>query len=153
MSIESRIAELELVLPTASDPQGSYCNCVRTGNLLYVSGKGPVAGLSDVPKGKLGREYTTEQGYEFARVTGLDILAAVKLELGSLDRVARVVKLQGFVNATEAFEQHPKVLDGCSDLMAQVFGDKGVHARSVFGAQSLRGNLPIIIDSIFEVYS
>ncbi|WP_353496294.1 RidA family protein [Vibrio chaetopteri] len=153
MSIESRIAELELVLPTASDPQGSYCNCVRTGNLLYVSGKGPVAGLDDVPKGKLGREYTTEQGYEFAKVTGLDILAAVKLELGSLDRVARVVKLQGFVNATETFEQHPKVLDGCSDLMAEVFGDKGVHARSVFGAQSLRGNLPIIIDSIFEVYS
>lgn len=152
MSIESRMAELELVLPTASDPQGSYCNCVRTGNLLYVSGKGPVAGLNDVPKGKLGREYTTEQGYEFAKVTGLDILAAVKLELGSLDRVARVVKLQGFVNATETFEQHPKVLDGCSDLMAQVFGDKGVHARSVFGAQSLRGNLPIIIDSIFEVY-
>lgn len=153
MSIESRMAELELVLPTASDPQGSYCNCVRTGNLLYVSGKGPVAGLNDVPKGKLGREYTTEQGYEFAKVTGLDILAAVKLELGSLDKVARVVKLQGFVNATETFEQHPKVLDGCSDLMAQVFGDKGVHARSVFGAQSLRGNLPIIIDSIFEVYS
>lgn len=153
MSIESRIAELELVLPTASDPQGSYCNCVRTGNLLYVSGKGPVAGLDDVPTGKLGREYTTEQGYEFAKVTGLDILAAVKLELGSLDRVARVVKLQGFVNATETFEQHPKVLDGCSDLMAEVFGDKGVHARSVFGAQSLRGNLPIIIDSIFEVYS
>jgi enamine deaminase RidA (YjgF/YER057c/UK114 family) len=151
MSIESRIAELELVLPTASDPQGSYCNCVRTGNLLYVSGKGPVAGLNDVPKGKLGREYTTEQGYEFAKLTGLDILAAVKLELGSLDRVARVVKLQGFVNATETFEQHPKVLDGCSDLMAQVFGDKGVHARSVLGAQSLRGNLPIIIDSIFEV--
>ncbi|MGR5287818.1 RidA family protein [Vibrio maritimus] len=153
MSIESRMAELELVLPTASDPQGSYCNCVRTGNLLYVSGKGPVAGLNDVPKGKLGREYTTEQGYEFAKVTGLDILAAVKLELGSLDKVARVVKLQGFVNATETFEQHPKVLDGCSDLMAQIFGDKGVHARSVFGAQSLRGNLPIIIDSIFEVYS
>lgn len=74
MSIESRIAELELVLPAASDPQGSYCNCVRTGNLLYVSGKGPVAGLNDVPKGKLGREYTTEQGYEFAKVTGLDIL-------------------------------------------------------------------------------
>ncbi|MGR5502628.1 RidA family protein [Vibrio sp. DNB22_10_4] len=151
MSIESRMAELELVLPTASDPQGSYCNCVRTGNLLYVSGKGPVAGLNDVPKGKLGREYTTEQGYEFAKVTGLDILAAVKLELGSLDKVARVVKLQGFVNATETFEQHPKVLDGCSDLMAQIFGDKGVHARSVFGAQSLRANLPIIIDSIFEV--
>ena len=151
MEIELRIKQLGLVLPKASDPQGSYCNCVRTGNLLYVSGKGPVAGLAEIPKGKLGREYTTEQGYEFAKVTCLDILAAVKLELGSLDKVSRVVKLQGFINATENFEQHPKVLDGCSDLMSLIFGDKGVHARSVFGAISLRADLPIIIDSIFEV--
>ncbi|MCA0938235.1 RidA family protein [Vibrio alginolyticus] len=151
MDIEMRLSELGLELPQASDPQGSYCNCVRTGNLLYVSGKGPVAGLSEVPKGKLGQEYTTEEGYTFAKATGLDILAAVKLELGSLDKVVRVVKLQGFVNATSDFEQHPKVLDGCSDLMADVFGEKGVHARSVFGAMSVRGNLPIIIDSIFEI--
>ncbi|MGF1694458.1 RidA family protein [Vibrio lamellibrachiae] len=151
MHIENRLEELGLLLPTASDPQGSYCNCVRTGNLLYVSGKGPVAGLEVIPKGKLGREYTTEQGYEFAKATGLDILAALKLELGSLDKVSRVVKLQGFINATEEFEQHPKVLDGCSDLMAHVFGNKGIHARSVFGAASVRGNLPIIIDSIFEI--
>ncbi|MHC0046576.1 RidA family protein [Vibrio campbellii] len=151
MDIEMRLSELGLELPQASDPQGSYCNCVRTGNLLYVSGKGPVAGLSKVPKGKLGQEYTTEEGYTFAKATGLDILAAVKLELGSLDKVAQVVKLQGFVNATSDFEQHPKVLDGCSDLMADVFGEKGVHARSVFGAMSVRGNLPIIIDAIFEI--
>lgn len=151
MSIKNRLEELGLVLPKASDPQGSYGNCVRTGNLLYVSGKGPVAGLSQVPKGKIGREYSTAEGYEFARVTGLDILAAVELELGTLDKVSQVVKLQGFVNATEEFEQHPKVLDGCSDLMANVFGEKGIHARSVFGAASVRGNLPIIIDSIFEI--
>jgi enamine deaminase RidA (YjgF/YER057c/UK114 family) len=151
MDIENKLNALGLILPTASDPQGSYCNCVRTGNLLYVSGKGPVAGLAEVPNGKLGREYTMEQGYEFAKATGLDILAAVQLELGSLNRVKRVVKLQGFVNATEDFTQHPQVLDGCSDLMAKVFGTKGVHARSVFGASSLRANLPIIIDSIFEV--
>ncbi|MGF1747164.1 RidA family protein [Vibrio cionasavignyae] len=151
MNIERRLAELGLELPQASDPQGSYCNCVRTGNLLYVSGKGPVAGLSVVPRGKLGREYTTEEGYALAKATGLDILAALKLELGSLDKVNQVVKLQGFVNATTDFEQHPKVLDGCSDLMAEVFGEKGVHARSVFGATSVRGNLPIIIDSIFEI--
>lgn len=150
MDIESRLKEIGLVLPVASDPQGSYCNCVQTGNLLYVSGKGPVTGLEVVPSGKLGREYTTVQGYGFARATGVDILAAVKLELGSLDKVSRVIKLQGFVNATESFEQHPKVLDGCSDLMVEVFGEKGVHARSVFGAASLLGNLPIIIDSIFE---
>ncbi len=151
MNVEDRLVELGLELPTASDPQGSYCNCVRTGNLLYVSGKGPVSGLEMTPKGKLGREYTTDQGYEFAKITGLDILAAVKLEIGSLDKVTRVVKLQGFVNATEQFEQHPKVLDGCSELMAEVFGPKGTHARSVFGASSVRGNLPIIIDAIFEI--
>lgn len=84
-------------------------------------------------------------------LTGLDILATVKLELGSLDQVARVVKIQGFVNATESFEDHPKVLDGCSDLFAQVFGARGIHARSVFGAVSVRGNLPLVIDSVFEV--
>ncbi len=151
MDIEQKLIELGLTLPIASDPQGSYCNCVRTGKLIYVSGKGPVAGLDEVPKGKLGREYSTKEGYQFAKLTGLDILAALKLELGTLNKVSRVVKLQGFVNATECFEQHPKVLDGCSDLMAQVFGEKGVHARSVFGANSVRGNLPIIIDSIFEI--
>ena len=148
--IEQRLKDLGLELPEASDPQANYTNCVRTGNLLYVSGKGPMAGLSEVPNGKLGDQYTVEQGYEFAKATGLDILAVVKLELGSLEKVNRVVKLQGFVNATSDFQQHPKVLDGCSDLMAQVFAEKGVHARSVFGANSVRGNLPIIIDSIFE---
>ena len=148
--IEQRLKDLGLVLPEASDPQANYTNCVRTGNLLYVSGKGPTTGLSEVPNGKLGDQYTVEQGYEFAKATGLDILAVVKLELGSLEKVTRVVKLQGFVNATSDFQQHPKVLDGCSDLMAQVFAEKGVHARSVFGANSVRGNLPIIIDSIFE---
>lgn len=151
MDFDSRVIELGLILPEASNPQGSYTNIVRTGNLLFVSGKGPVAGLDEVPKGKLGKEYTVEEGYQFAKQTGLDILAALKFELGSLDRVSRVVKLQGFVNATENFEQHPKVLDGCSDLMAEVFGEQGVHARSVFGATSVRGNLPIVIDSIFEV--
>lgn len=151
MSVEDRLEELGYQLPPVSNPQGSYSNCVSTGNLLYVSGKGPVSGQSEVPKGKIGREYTTEQGYEFARVAGLDILAAIKLELGSLGRVVRVVKLQGFVNATEEFEEHPRVLDGCSDLMVAVFGPMGVHARSVFGACSTRANLPVIIDSIFEV--
>jgi enamine deaminase RidA (YjgF/YER057c/UK114 family) len=110
MNIEQKIKSLGLTLPEASDPQGSYCNCVRTGNLLYVSGKGPGAGLTEIPKGKLGQEYTTEQGYEYAKATGLDILASVKHELGSLEKVTRVIKLQGFVNATEAFEQHPKVV-------------------------------------------
>lgn len=151
MTVSARLKELGIELPKASDPAANYTNCVLTGNLLYVSGKGPGAVLDESPNGKLGGRYAVEEGYAFARATGLDILAAVQLFLGTLDRVERVVKLQGFVNATENFEQHPQVLNGCSDLMVEVFGDKGIHARSVFGANSLRGNLPIIVDSIFEV--
>jgi len=151
MNIDQRLAELNITLPTASDPAANYTNCVEAGGLLFVSGKGPLSPGSKPPKGKLGREFTTKQGYEFARATGLDILSVVQLALGNLDRVARVVKLQGFVNATEDFEEHPQVLNGCSDLMVEVFGKKGIHARSVLGAASLRGGLPLVIESVFEV--
>jgi enamine deaminase RidA (YjgF/YER057c/UK114 family) len=151
-TIDRRLSDLNLVLPTASDPAANYTNCVESNGLLFVSGKGPSASAGGkAPRGKLGREFSTQQGYEFARSTGLDILAVVRLALGDLDRVRRVVKLQGFVNATEDFDQHPQVLNGCSDLMVEVFGDKGVHARSVLGAASLRAGLPIVIESIFEV--
>ncbi len=151
MDTEERLNQLGLTLPAASNPAANYGNCILTGSLLYVSGKGPTAVGGAVPKGKLGRNYSVDQGYEFARQTGLDILAVVKQHVGSLDRVTRVVKLQGFINATEEFEEHPLVLDGCSDLMVEIFGERGVHARSAFGAASLRDNLPIIIDSIFEI--
>ncbi|MEY2932906.1 MAG: hypothetical protein RL033_3655 [Pseudomonadota bacterium] len=151
MSIEQRLKELNIILPPASDPAANYTNCVQTGSLLFVSGKVPLAVGGKVPKGKLGREFTTPQGYELARSTGLDILAAVQLALGTLDRVTRVVKLQGFINATEEFEQHPQVLNGCSDLMVKVFGPKGIHSRSVMGAVSLRGGVPMVIESLFEV--
>jgi enamine deaminase RidA (YjgF/YER057c/UK114 family) len=114
---------------------------------MFVSGKGP----SGHPKGKLGEAFTTEEGYQFARQAGLEILAVVRTALGSLDKVRRVVKAQGFINSCPEFEEHAKVLNGFSDLMDEVFGEKGSHARSVLGAASLRGNLPIVIDSIFEV--
>ena len=146
-TIESRLIELGIALPNASGPAAKYANCVMAGGLLFMSGKGP----SGNPKGKLGQAFTTEQGYQYARKTGIEILAVLRDALGSLDRVKRVVKAQGFVNATPAFEEHHKVLDGFSDLMIEVFGERGVHARSVFGAVSARGNLPIIVDSIFEV--
>jgi enamine deaminase RidA (YjgF/YER057c/UK114 family) len=153
-SIEQRLSDLQITLPAASDPAANYTNCVESNGLFFVSGKGPSAAPgAKPPKGKLGREFTTRQGYDFARSTGLDILAVVKLALGNLDRVNRVVKLQGFVNATEDFEEHPQVLNGCSDLMVEVFGNRGVHARSVLGAVSLRGGLPVIIESVFEVAS
>lgn len=150
--IEQRLSQLRIVLPAASSPAANYTNCVEAGGLLFVSGKVPTAAAGGtVPKGKLGREFTTKEGYDFARSAGLDILAAVRLALGDLDRVQRVVKLQGFINATAEFEEHPQVLNGCSDLMVEVFGDRGVHARSVLGAVSLRAGVPLVIESIFEV--
>jgi enamine deaminase RidA (YjgF/YER057c/UK114 family) len=151
MKIDERLTELGIRLPPASNPAANYTNCVQTGSLLFVSGKGPLPQEGAPPKGKLGGDFSTEDGYEFARLTALDILAAVKLELGSLDRVQRVVKLQGFVNATPDFEEHPKVLNGASDLMVEVFRERGVHARSVLGATSLRASLPLVIEAIFEV--
>jgi len=150
MSIEERLASLRITLPKA-EPSLVCPICVVTGRLLYVPGSGPTPIEGKLPKGKLGREFTTEQGRVFARSAGLEILALVKHQLGSLDRVSRVVKLQGFVNATPEFEEHSLVIAGCSDLMMEVFGDRGKHARSVFGAMSLRANLPIIVDSIFEI--
>ena len=119
--------------------------------MLFVSGKGPLPVAGKLPKGKLGAEFSSKEGYEIARTAALEILAAVKLELGSLNRVQRVVKLQGSVNATPDFEEHPKVLDGASDLMVEVFGNRGTHARSVLGANSLREGLPMVVEAIFEV--
>ncbi|MDQ0089934.1 enamine deaminase RidA (YjgF/YER057c/UK114 family) [Paenibacillus anaericanus] len=144
---ESRLNALGLELPTASGPAAKYANYVIVGGLMYVSGKGPFGN----PKGKLGAEFTTEQGYQYAREAGIQVLAVLREALGSLDKVKRVVKVQGFVNATVDFEEHHKVLNGFSDLMLEVFADQGLHARSVFGAVSVRDNLPIIVDSIFQV--
>ncbi|MWV43304.1 RidA family protein [Paenibacillus sp. HJL G12] len=146
-SIESKLESLGIVIPEVSSPAAKYVNCVTVNGLMFVSGKGP----SGQPHGKLGSDYSTAEGYQFARSTGLEILAVVKSALGTLDKVKRVVKIQGFVNAMPFFEEHHKVLNGCSDLMMEVFGERGSHARSVFGAVSVRDNLPIIIDSIFEV--
>src|SRR5689334_5646675 len=138
-TIEKRLIELGITLPVASNPAASYTNFVIVNGLMFVSGKGP----SGNPKGKLGSDFTTEEGYTFARQAGIEVLAVLKDGLGTLDRVKRVVKVQGFVNAEPHYEEHHKVLNGFSDLMNEVFGDKGVHARSVFGAVSVRNNLPI----------
>lgn len=146
-SVEARLEALKISLPVPSDPAAKYANYVIVNGLMFVSGKGPRGN----PKGKLGQDFTTAEGYEFARQAGIEVLAVLKSALGSLDRVKRAVKVQGFVNATAEFEEHHKVLNGFSDLLMEVFEDKGSHARSVFGAVSVRENLPIIVDSIFEV--
>ena len=145
--IEERLKELQITLPTASQPAAKYSNFVIVNDLLFVSGKGP----SGNPKGKLGKDFTTEEGYAFARLTAVEVIAVLKSALGSLDKVKRAVKVQGFVNASADFEEHHKVLNGFSDLLIDVFDEKGQHARSVFGAVSVRDNLPIIVDSIFQI--
>jgi enamine deaminase RidA (YjgF/YER057c/UK114 family) len=125
---------------------------VRTGNLLYLAGKGPRPGKDGRrPKGKVGRDYTVEEAYQHARTVGLDLLAVMRHELGSLDKVTRVVKVLGMVNASPEFEDHPKVINGCSDLFVQVLGDKGKHARSAVGMGSLPMGIPVEIEVIVEV--
>jgi enamine deaminase RidA (YjgF/YER057c/UK114 family) len=151
VTIEQRLKDLGISLPSATLPAASYTNAVRTGNLLFISGKAPLPEDGKLPKGKLGREFSVQDGYRFARSAALDLIAVMKAELGSLERVARIVEIQGFVNAVEDFEDHAQVLNGCSDLLMEVFEDKGVHARSVVGANSLRGGLPIVLKAIVEV--
>lgn len=145
--IDARLQELGITLPRSSAPAGKYANAVIVNGMMYVSGKGP----KTEERGKLGTEFSTEQGYDFARDAGIEVLAVVRDVLGSLDQVKQVVKIQGFINASASYQEHHKVLNGCSDLMLDVFGEKGVHARSVLGAVSVRDNLPLIIDSIFHV--
>lgn len=151
MSAEQRIKELGISLPSGSAPAANYANAVRTGNLLFIAGKAPLPENGKLPKGRLGREFTAEQGYAFARSAALDLIAVMRSELGSLDRVARVVEVQGFLNAIPEFEDHAKVLNGCSDLLVEVFGKQGIHARSVLGANSLRGGLPLVLKAVVEV--
>ena len=119
--------------------------------LLFIAGKAPLPEKGTLPRGKLGRECTVEDGYRFARSATMDLIAVIRAELGSLDRVARIVEVQGFVNATEDFEDHAKVLNGCSDLLVEVFGERGIHARSVLGAHSLRSNVPVIVKAVVEI--
>lgn len=151
MSAEKRLKELGIELAPASSPVANYVNAVRTGNLLFLAGKGPSAVQGMRPSGKVGREFTVEQGYAFARSTGLALLAVLKAELGSLDRVARIVKVLGMVNCTAEFGEHPKVINGCSDLFVEVFGDKGRHARSAVGMGSLPNGIPVEIEAVVEV--
>ena len=145
MSFEKRLEELGIVLPELSAPLGNYVHAVRTGNLLFLSGKGPVNST-----GKVGKAVTPERAYQDAREVGLFLLAAVRQELGSLDAVTRVVKVLGMVNAVPDFKDQPKVINGCSDLMVEVFGEQGRHARSAVGMGSLPNQITVEIEAIFE---
>ena len=150
--IESRLDQLGITLPAEPVPIANYVPGVRTGNLVYLSGLGPASRPDGTtPSGKVGRDLTTEEGYEAARLTGINILARMKGELGDLDRVRRVVKLLGMVNSAPDFNQQPAVVNGCSDLLVEVFGERGRHARSAVGMASLPNDIPVEIEVIIEV--
>jgi enamine deaminase RidA (YjgF/YER057c/UK114 family) len=151
MSAEKRLKQLGIVLDPVTPPVANYVNAVRSGNLLFLSGKGPSAVAGVRPRGKLGREFSVEQGYAFARSVGLALLAVMKSELGSLDRVTRVVKLLGMVNAEPDFADQPQVINGCSDLFVEVFGERGRHARSAVGMGWLPMGIPVEIEAVVEV--
>ena len=145
MTIETRLAELGITLPDAPAPAANYVPYVISGNLLYVSGQ-----ISPV-KGRLGADMAVPAGAEAARGCGLSLLAQARAALGSLDRVARVVKLTGFVASTPDFTDQPEVINGCSDLMVEVFGDCGRHARAAVSAPSLPRGVAVEIEAVFEI--
>jgi enamine deaminase RidA (YjgF/YER057c/UK114 family) len=149
--VEQRLAELGIELPDVPEAIANYVGAVRTGNLVFLSGRGPRKDGKLVSNGKLGQDVTVEEGYQAARLTMLNLLATLKQELGDLDRVTRVVKLLGMVNAIPTFADHPQVINGASDLLVEVFGDRGRHARAAFGVGSLPMNTSVEIEMIVEV--
>ncbi|QJB68246.1 RidA family protein [Parasphingorhabdus halotolerans] len=152
MSAEQKLQELKLELPPVPPPFGVYKPILIRGNLAFLSGHGPQKSDGSFFIGRVGDDLSQEDGYDAARQTGLAILATLKSHLGSLDRINQVVKLLGFVNCTSDFTQHPAVINGCSELFAEIFGEeKGVAARSAVGTNALPGNIPVEIECIFEI--
>jgi enamine deaminase RidA (YjgF/YER057c/UK114 family) len=151
MNAEQKLKELGITLPESPKPLANYVRAVRTGNLLFVSGHGPYNDGKTLILGKLGKEVTIEEGYKTARNVALNCLSSIRASLGSLDKVKRVVKLLGMVNCTADFKDQPKVINGASDLLVEVFGEAGRHARSAVGMQALPNQIPIEIEMILEV--
>jgi enamine deaminase RidA (YjgF/YER057c/UK114 family) len=152
--IETKLKELGITLPTPAAPVANYVPFVRTGNLVVVSGQicyGPDGKLSDAHKGKLGAEVSPEKGQEAARFAAINVLAQLKSAVGDLDKVARCVRLGGFINATPTFAALPGIMNGASDLMVAVFGDKGRHARTTIGVAELPLDAAVEVEAIFEV--
>lgn len=148
---EAKLQELGIELKMPGTPVANYVHVVRTGNLLFLAGKGPKKGDGKNIIGKLGADLTIEEGYEAARVAGINQIAVLKAELGNLNKVKRIVKVKGMVNATLDFTDQSKVINGYSDLMVAVFGEKGKHARAAVGMGSLPGNMAVEVEMIVEV--
>jgi enamine deaminase RidA (YjgF/YER057c/UK114 family) len=150
-SPEQKLAALGVTLPAVDQPIANYVKVVRSGNLLFTSGHGPCGTLTKEQVGKVGATLSLEQGARAARDTGICLLATLKAELGSLSRVRRIVKVLGMVNSAPTFTEHPKVMNGFSDLMVAAFGDKGRHARSSVGVAALPGDMAVEIEIVVEV--
>jgi len=149
--IEEKIKSMGLTIPKTPKPVASYVTCVQTGKLVYTSGQGCKKDGIVAYQGKLGKDVTVEEGYEAAKIAILNTLSILKGHLGTLDKVKRVVKLLGFVASTPDFDQQPKVINGASNLLLEIFGDKGQHARSAIGTNALPSNMPIEIEMIVEI--
>jgi enamine deaminase RidA (YjgF/YER057c/UK114 family) len=149
--IEARLDELKIELPTAAKPVANFVPCVQTGNTLFVSGQVTAWNGEFRYVGKVGREISLEEAQQAARVCALNVIAQARAYLGDLDRVKRVIMVQGYVNAIPEFTDHPKVVNGASDLFVQVFGDAGKHARFALGAGSLPFNVAVEVAAVLEV--
>jgi len=148
---EARLAELGIELPARSPPVANYVPAVRSGNWVFLSGMGPCAEMQPDKLGKLGAERSVEDGYRAARRTAVCLLAALKAEVGDLKNVHRIVRVFGMVNATPEFSQHPQVINGASDLLVAVFGERGRHARAAVGMAALPVNIPVEIEMLVEL--
>ena len=148
---EAKLAALGIQLPAPSAPLANYVKAVRAGNLVFLAGHGPVKTTGDFITGTVGRELTIEEGYAAARLTAIGLLATLKAEIGDLGKVKHIVRLFGLVNCVDRFTEHPKVINGASDLLVEVFGERGRHARAAVGAASLPFNIAVEIEMIVEV--
>jgi enamine deaminase RidA (YjgF/YER057c/UK114 family) len=151
VDFDEKLKELGIELSPPSKPVANYVKAVRVGNLLFLSGHGPTKADGSNITGKVGKDLTVEQGYEAAKLTAVGIISTMKAELGDLNKVKRVVKVNGWVNSTPDFGDQPKVINGCSDLMVALFGEKGKHARAAMGAGSLPSNIAVEIEMVIEV--
>lgn len=152
MSAEAKLDSLNVQMPPAPKPMGVYKPIMIAGNMAYLSGHGPLRADKSLVTGRLGEDLDVDAGYEAARLTGLAMLATLRQSLGSLDRVARLVKLLGLVRCTDAFDAQPAVINGCSELFRDIFGDDaGVAARSAIGTNALPGGIAVEIEAIFEL--
>ena len=149
---EARLSELGIVLATPASPVANYVNAVRAGNLIFLAGKGPNKPDGTYVTGKLGSDLTVEEGYQAARLTAISQLAVLKAELGNLNKVKRIVKVLGMVNASPDFTDQPEVINGFSDLMVEVFGQRGKHARAAVGMGSLPRGIAVEVELVVEVF-